>query len=221
MTDSPYTLARIRLFKGLSPQVLATLGANLVERRYSEGQIIFVEDEPNAPVFFVVEGQVQVSRSCPEGREQTMMRIGPGEAFYLPCAFASSHEAPATSVALGEVCLLAVAPDAFRRITAETPALALAVLGDLSDKLRHMVCLARDLSLRSVRARLAQFLLEESARRQGDTIRWTHAQIAARIGSVREVVGRLLRELIAEGLISMQRQRILVLDREGLRQRSE
>lgn len=120
MTDSPHALTRIRLFKGLSPQVLEALGANLVERRYAEGQIICVEGEPDAPVFFVVEGQVQVHRSCPEGREQTMMRIGPGEAFYLPCAFASSGEAPATSMALCDVRLVAIAPDAFRRITAES-----------------------------------------------------------------------------------------------------
>ena len=71
-----------------------------------------------------------------------------------------------------------------------------------------------DLSLRTVRARLARFLLEQS---EADApVRWTHAEIAARIGTVRVVVSRTLRDFAAEGILDVQRQRIAVADRDAL-----
>jgi CRP/FNR family transcriptional regulator len=72
-----------------------------------------------------------------------------------------------------------------------------------------------DLSLRSVRGRLARFLLERAE--EGEVEReWTQDEIAARLGTVRDVVGRNLRALADAGLIEIRRQRIVLLDREGL-----
>ncbi len=217
MRVSSHELAGIHLFAGLPEEALASIQDSATLSRYSDGQIIMMEGEHQAPVCFVHTGRVRIYRSCSEGREQTMLTIGPGESFYLPCAFASCSDAPASAVAIGPVDVIAVEPAAFRETTVTHPVLATAVLNDLSDKLRHVVCLARDLSLRSVRGRLAQFLMDEHQREREAPIRWTQEQIASCIGSVREVVGRVLRGFIREGLISMQRQRIIILDTEGLR----
>jgi len=217
MGNSELDLTGVKLFEGLPTEALAVIHQQTSHRRFVDGQVIMMEGDRNPQVFFVREGHVRVYRSCAEGREQTMHNIGPGETFYLPCAFASCSDAPANAVAAGDVDLIAIERGTFRELTITTPSLASAVLNDLSDKLRHVVCLARDLSLRTVRGRLAQLLLDESEREGEDTIRWTQEQIATQIGSVREVVGRVLRGFIHEGLISMKRQRIIVLDREGLK----
>jgi CRP/FNR family transcriptional regulator len=108
----------------------------------------------------------------------------------------------------------------FRRVASETPAIALAVLDDFSAKLRHLADLTHDLSLRSVRGRLARFLLAQ-AQVEDAPLRWTQEEIAAQIGTVREVVSRMLRALIRDGLIQMERQRIAILDPEALEAEAE
>lgn len=221
MSNPELDLSGVKLFEGLPTEALALVHQQASHHRFADGQVIMLEGDRNPHVFFVRNGHVRVYRSCAEGREQTMINIGPGAAFNLPCAFGSCHNVPANAVAVGDVDIVAIERRVFRELTITTPSLAAAVLSDLSDKLRHVGCLARDLSLRSVRGRLAQLMLDESNREGKETIRWTQEQIATQIGSVREVVGRVLRGFIREGLISMKRQRIIVLDREGLRKELE
>jgi len=81
--------------------------------------------------------------------------------------------------------------------------------------------MVEDLSLRSVKARLARLLLAEATRAEslGDIDRSqmvTQAEMAARLGTVREMIGRALRDLADEGLIEFNRHRIVVTDRAGL-----
>ena len=212
-------LQRIRLFAALAPAARKKLQAVAYTATYVAGQLILGEGELDTPVFFVLEGLVRVYRTGADGREQTLLHVEPGEAFNLPTAFAHDPSAPASAVAVSDARLLAIPAAELRRVAAETPEIALALLADLSDRLRHLSDLAHDLSLRSVRGRLARFLLAQA---QNPTpTRWTHEQIAAQIGSVREVVSRTLRSFVKEGLIGLQRQRIVVLDPEALRAEAE
>ena len=87
----------------------------------------------------------------------------------------------------------------------------------LSQKLQQFNELAYDLSLRSVRARLAKFLIEHD----NDEQEWTQNAIASKIGSVREVVSRTLRGFVKEGLIIIDRHQIKILDLAGLEQIAE
>jgi len=99
----------------------------------------------------------------------------------------------------------------------------LALLQDFADRLDHLTILVEDLSLRTVRGRLARFLLEHASTELGGTVgegevarRWTQDEIAAHLGTVRDTVGRTLRAFVDAGLVRMDRQRIVLLDREGL-----
>jgi CRP/FNR family transcriptional regulator len=88
-------------------------------------------------------------------------------------------------------------------------------------KVHHLTGLTHDLGLLSVRARLAGFLLSHGQSQAGAPspsahVRWTHQEIAAQIGTVREVVSRTMRAFVREGMIGLERHRILVLDREAL-----
>jgi CRP/FNR family transcriptional regulator len=103
-----------------------------------------------------------------------------------------------------------------------TPELALVVLRDLASKVHHLTDLTRDLGLLTVRARLARFLLSQGQPPEGEPppgvhVRWTHHEIANQIGTVREVVSRTMRAFVKDGLIKLERHRIIVLDREALR----
>jgi CRP/FNR family transcriptional regulator len=183
----------------------------------------------------VHQGAVRVYRTSVDGREQTLIRLGPGAAFNMPAAFlgacvegasapstqATQGDAPASAAALTSVELSVISRTDFCRTVVSTPELALVVLRDLASRVHHLTDLTRDLGLLTVRARLASFLLShgqppEGAPRPGVQVRWTHHEIAAQIGTVREVVSRTMRVFVKDGLIKLERHRIVVLNREAL-----
>jgi CRP/FNR family transcriptional regulator len=94
------------------------------------------------------------------------------------------------------------------------------VIRALAGRLLHTISMIEDLSLRSVTARLAKLLLAQLADSEQTVIsrhRWaTQAEIAARLGTVPDVVNRAMRDLAGEGFIQVDRRQILILDRAGL-----
>ena len=194
-----------------------------------------LEGEADAPVFVVQEGAVRVYRTSVDGREQTLIRLGPGSAFNIPAAFMDGAatqagvSAPASAVTLAPAELAVISRADFCRAVIHTPELALIVLRDLAIKVNHLTDLSRDLGLLTVRARLASFLLNhlsygpsiEGSHPDGAQVRWTHAEIAAQIGTVREVVSRTMRSFVKDGLIKLERHKIVVMDREALLLESE
>jgi CRP/FNR family transcriptional regulator len=219
------------------------LDAVAVTRHYESGALVILEGEAAPPVFVVRKGVVRVYRTSSDGREQTLIRLGAGAAFNMPAAFVGPDAggrsgpsasaslggesvAPASAVALTPVELAVVARDDFCRTVIHTPELALVVLSDLASKVHHLSDLTRDLGLLTVRARLARFLLSHGLDPEGEPapgvqVRWTHHEIANQIGTVREVVSRTMRAFVKDGLIKLERHRILVLDREVLRLEAE
>jgi CRP/FNR family cyclic AMP-dependent transcriptional regulator len=219
LMDARSALKRIPLFVDLSPAARESIALLARTTRYTDGQVIMLGGDPDAPVCFVLRGTVRVFRTNPDGREQTLIYLEAGSAFNMPAAFAKSRLAPASAMAVGPVELLTISQSDFRRIASETPEIALAVLGDLSEKLYHLTDLTYDLGLRSVRGRLARFLLTHLAQVEAQSatpIRWTHQEIATQIGTVREVVSRTLRAFAKEGLIKVERHRIVLLDSDAL-----
>jgi len=186
-----------------------------------------LEGEADAPVFVVREGAVRVYRTSVDGREQTLIRLGPGSAFNMPAAFVDGAAmptgvaAPASAVTLASSELAVISRTDFCQTVIHTPELALIVLRDLALKVNHLTDLSRDLGLLTVRARLAGFLLNhvhsiEDSLPDGVQVRWTHHEIAAQIGTVREVVSRTMRSFVKDGLIKLERHRIVIVDREAL-----
>jgi len=214
-------LDQIALFSGLSAAAQRHVLAVAAVRDYEDGQLILLEGSRDASVFFVLSGTVRVFRTSLEGREQNLIQLHSGDALNMPSAFAEPGDAPASAMARGEVELLSIPRAEFRYIVSQTPEIALAVLRDLSQKLYHLTELSRDLGLRTVRSRLARFLLDHTRPMDDVPIRWTHQEIAAQIGTVREVVSRTLRSFADDGLIEMQRHRIVVRDAAALRREAE
>jgi CRP/FNR family transcriptional regulator len=228
-------------FTSLAPAAQRALDAVAVTRRYESGQVVMLEGEAEAPVFVVRQGVVRVYRTSLEGREQTLIRLGPGAAFNVPAAFldpgasggrhppaasGSTGGAPASVSALTPVELALISRADFCQTVIQSPELALVVLRDLATKVHHLTDLTRDLGLLTVRARLASFLLShgqapEGAPPPGAHVRWTHHEIAAQIGTVREVVSRTMRAFVKDGTIKLERHRIVVLDREALQLEAE
>lgn len=213
--EAAATLQSFALFAHLSPAALDRLAAVAIRRTYGPGELIILEGEPCRAAYFVAEGEVRVLRTSPGGREQVLARLGPGQAFNTVPPFLRHRVNHATVQAITATLLYAIPAGELRRLASECPDIALALLQDFADRLDHLTNLVEDLSLRTVRGRLARFLLE-NAEADGAPRRWTQGEIAAEIGTVREMVGRTLRAFADAGLVRLDRQRIILLDREGL-----
>lgn len=205
-------LKSIPYFAGLSPQALTDLAARASQRTYARREIIVLEGEPGRAVYFVVSGQVRVFKLSPEGREQVLDRLGPGGVLNLVPAFDGGPN-PASAEAVNVATLYAIPVEDLQVAVRRNPALAEAFLADLAARLRRLAELVADLSFRTVRARLARFLLRQAQERGR---RLTQAEMAAELGTVRDVIGRTLVDFQNEGLIRMDRHRIVIVNRKGL-----
>ncbi|MDY6874770.1 MAG: Crp/Fnr family transcriptional regulator [Chloroflexota bacterium] len=228
METTAQALHHISLFNGLSDNTLARVADAAIRRTYTPGETIIIEGDPCQAAYFVTQGQVRVHRLSPGGREQVLVQLGPGQAFNTVPPFRPRGINHANVEALTPVTLYAIPCDDLHRLVGECPEMALALLRDFATRLDHLTNLVEDLSLRTVRGRLARFLLEhastdlsETAEAGAATQHWTQEEIAIHLGTVRDMVGRTLRAFADARLIQMERQRLVLLDREGLQAEAE
>ena len=214
-------LKRHPYFAGLPQPALEEIARLVRRRKASRGEQILIEGEPPASAYFVVHGQVRIYRLSPSGREQALMDIFPGQTFNLVSAV-DGRPAPSSAVARTDALLYAISRQDFIRLMERYPSIAQAVLKDFARRLRHMTALVEDLALRTVSERLARLLLRlaEAPRQDGapaeDGERFTQQDLANRLGTVREVVSRTLHDFQEQGLITLERGRIVIRDRERL-----
>jgi CRP-like cAMP-binding protein len=210
-------LRQIPLFATLSENQMAHLAGMTVERRYERGDIILLEGEQGGALCFVSEGLVKVFKTSPEGREQVLRLIAAGYTFNDVPALDGGPN-PASAAAMESSAIYLIRHVELRQLIMAEPEVATAVIKTLAQALRHLVGLIEDLSLRHVTARVAKLLLEQET---SPTIKATRHQLtqqemAAIVGTAREVVGRALKELETAGAIEMRQGRAVVLNRERL-----
>lgn len=221
MTDPKLDLLRkVPYFAGLPADVLTALSVASVERTFTRGEIIFLEGDEGAGLHIVASGEVKVFKVSPQGREQILHRFAPGDTFN-DVAVLDGGPNPASASAITDATLWVIPRSQLRRLTDTYPVLAWALIESIARRARHLVAMVEDLSLRSVKSRVARLLLAEARRApatQGlDRSQMvTQAEMAARLGTVREMIGRALRELADEGVIEFDRHRIVIVDQEAL-----
>jgi CRP/FNR family transcriptional regulator len=187
-----------------------------------QGATIFLEGDPPSGLFLVERGVVKISRVSLEGREHIIHLAEPGDTFNDVSTLDGGPN-PAHAVAHTDVVLWRIDRSDLQRLAFVYPDLAWALIEDLAARARMMVALIHDLAMRSVRGRLAKLLLSQANAGQADVVeRWlTQEAMAARLGTVREMVGRTLRSLAADGIIAFDRHRIVILDPERLAEEAE
>jgi len=207
-------LSQLPFFAGLAEGDLLEIAAYVRERTFSPGQVITLEGEPCRAVYFVAHGVVRALRLSLEGREQVLAYLGPGETFNLVPVL-DRRPNLSTVDALTEATLYTIPCQRFHQIMRDHHEVALAALEHLAAEVRRLSDMVEGLALHTVRTRLARFLLAQ-AEGMRHPKRWTQEEIAAHIGTVRDVVGRTLRAFADDGLIRRERGRIVVVDRAGL-----
>lgn len=209
-------LGAIAYFKGLERQTLWELARGATWREYAAGQVLFLEGAASPGLYFLAAGWLKVFKSSPEGREQVLRFLGPGETFNEIGAFANRPN-PATAIALEDAGVWLLPREDISRLLRAQPKLAQRVIENMADRVIELVNLVTDLSLRSVTGRLARLLLDEAREDVLPRPRWhTQAELAARLGTVPDVVQRALRGMENEGAIQVERHEIRIRDRSAL-----
>lgn len=188
---------------------------------YAPGAVIFLENEISAGLCALETGWVKVVKFSLDGREQVLRYFGPGEVFSEIGIFLARPN-PATAIALEPVALWRLHHAALQPLLTAQPELLLHVMANMADRIAHLAELVADLSLHTVEVRLARLLLESGTDNALERPSWlTQSELAARLGTVPDVLSRALRALADVGLIHFDRRRIIILDRPGLIQRAQ
>lgn len=194
-------LAALQALAARSPLMQVPAGARL----FDAGQAC-----PGFPV--LLEGSVRVGLASPDGRQLELYRVEPGEVCVVSatCLFAGR-----TSMAVGEARsatrLRLISPADFEQLCEQDAEVRRYVMGLLAERMAELFALVEAVAFQRLDQRLAALLLA-----RGPVLAQTHQQLAAELGTVREIVTRLLRRFERDGLLRLGRERIELLDRAGL-----
>lgn len=209
-------VSSVASFEGLDTKALETLARAASRKEFAADQVVFLEGEPCAGLYVVQSGWLKSVKTSPSGREQVMRFVGPGEVFNEIGVLIGDANL-VTVIALEPAIVWIIRRDTLLQLMDEHPRLARIITLNLARRVQHLISLVEDLSLRTVEARLARVLLEQSTEGVLHRRRWTtQAEMASRLGTVPDVLNRALRSLVEEGLIQMERHQIQILDRVGL-----
>lgn len=224
IASSDILLKRLQSFdflQGLDATSLDRLAQNATWKVFHPDAVVFWEGDLESNLYFLQYGSLKVLKTAPDGRTQVLRFIDAGEIFNEVGVLARRPN-PATAIALEESGIWLIPRSALEEIVLAHPVVALQIIENMADKIIELVTLAADLSLKTVEARFAKILLEQA---EGDIIerrRWSNqTELAARLGTVPDVLSRVIRELTKAGLIEMDRQQIRILNRAGLEARAK
>jgi CRP-like cAMP-binding protein len=208
-------LKSVTYFSDLSLAELESIRKLVFEKNAERAEMVLLEGESAANLYFVASGVVKVFKTSAEGKEQILSIVRPRESFNDVPIFDGGPN-PASARAMGPVLLYGIKKQDMKAILRDHPQIALNVIKVLARRVRHLVSLVEDLSFKHVIGRVAKILLEHIGGEMGSGPRLTQQEMAAMAGTAREVVGRSLKALEEEGAIKLDRHRIIITDKEAL-----
>lgn len=208
-------LKSIAHFCNIGEAELASIKESMFEKTIDRGEMILLEGENSDALYFVAAGAVKVFKTSPDGKEQILGLARPGESLNDVPAFDGGAN-PVSAEAMGPVALCGIRNSDLAVILRDYPQVALNATRVLSQRVRHLISLVEDLSFGHVINRVAKILLEYAGDGTGSRPRLTQQDMAAMAGTAREMVGRSLKALEDEGMIKMDRHRILISNKEAL-----
>ena len=214
LTEKLTALRQCPYFHSLSQAILEELSQGGRLEHYARGEMILWQDEVGKNLFILRKGSVKLFKLSPHGRELIVNILYEGETFNEVPVFDEGSN-PVNAAALEDSEMWAIEAEVIRRAMAAHPEMCQEVVLNLSKNLRRLVHVIEELSFLQVTNRLARLisqLPEEQLAGEAGT-RLTQHELAARLGTVREVVARSLRQLERCGAIRINQRQIQVLDR--------
>jgi len=210
-------LRTVFYFSNLDDASLKLVAQSAYSKVYYAEQVVLLEGEPCEGLYAIESGWLKAVKIGLDGREHVLQMLKPGDVFNAISVFTDAPN-QATVIAMETSSVWLVRRQTLLKMLDDDPLIARQLVKDLAGRVIHLIQMVEDLSLRSVEARLARLLLVHV---EGDSVprkSWeTQVEIAARLGTVPDVVNRVLRKLSSEGMIHVERHEIRILNKEALK----
>ncbi len=204
--------ASFPVLAGLSPGLAARLSRDARVMEVPAGARLFDERTPCGAFPLVIRGRVKVVKLAPTGREILLYRVEPGQSCLITSScLLSRRDYSATGIAETDVTLVAMTREAFDALMEGSPAFRDYVHALFADRIGELMALVEEVAFRRLDRRLAALLVA-----RGPVVAARHQDLAEELGSVREIVSRLLGEFEDRGLVQLGRGRVELTDRAGL-----
>lgn len=216
MTVNLDWLRKIPYFEGLSSKELEYIGKNINERYFERGSMIIMDGTQASALYFIISGVVKIFKISLDGKEQIFRILRPGDSFNEVPVF-DNGVTPVSAEAMTPVTLYEIDKDVLNNLIDRYPLVAKNIIKIMAERVRHLVSLVEDLSFKTVVGRVAKILYETASNGKNSGHKLTQQQMAAIAGTAREVVGRSLKSMEDEGIISVDRNRIIIKNKEALK----
>lgn len=195
----------------LDEEELREISKHAARRNYPARAVIVAEGDRTDSLFIILEGRAKAYVSDGSGREALLSLMGPGEYFGEVALDTGPRSASVMSV---EPCKMLIVPRAdFDAFIQANPRFAIRFIRKLIGRIRTLTDNVRSLALMDAYGRVARLLLENAVTEGGMQFvpkRLTQAEIASRVGCSREMVSRIFKDLVQEGCVSLQPDRIVI-----------
>lgn len=216
-------LSAMPLFRGLDDDALASIARGLRTRRFRRGEVIFHLGDPGDALFIVASGAVKITLPSETGDEAILATLRPGD-FFGELALLDGAPRSATAAALEPTETLVLPRNRFRELIATEPVIRDALLASLARELRRLTLHVEELHFLDIAGRLAARLVrlaDEGGKSLADgSVRLeaplTQSDLASMVGCTRQSVNKLLGLFVDDGLIRLDRDAIVILDRDAL-----
>lgn len=211
------------LFNSFSEKEIDLLINSISIKKVNKGVQIFSEGQEASAFFIVISGKVKIYKLSPDGKEHTLHIHGKGETVAEAAIF-DSMDYPASCMAIENSVLVRIPRENIFSLIRKYPELAFKMMSGYSRRLRQFVLKMEELSLKDIKSRLADYLLENSVEKNGTLICnlvYSKKEIASLLGTIPETLSRALAFLKQKNLISEENNRIIIKDPEKLKLFSE
>ncbi len=209
------TLKQIPLFSGLSDQELAHVEASATAKTYAKGTVIINEGDAGSSMFLVMHGKVKVYVSDASGKEYILAILGPGE-YVGELALLDDEPRTASVETEDQSTFLVIQKDDFLSLLHDHPPIQRKLLLNLARRSRSLTEAVKNLALKDVYSRVRLLFEDLAVERDGQILieePMTQQAIADRVGSSREMVARIMKELVFGGYVRIDNRRLVILQK--------
>ncbi len=223
MLEEVNFLRNVPIFNELSDQELEKIAALGVRKKYKKGSIILLEEETGAALFVIVSGKVKIVRMDDDGREVILSILG-GSDFFGEMAILDGLTRSASVVATSKSELFMIHRRDFLKLLNDFPMVAIALLRELTNRLRKADAQIKSLSLKDAAGRVANVVLQladeigmfRKGRVEIDELP-LQQDLANMAGTSRETISRMIHKFIQKGYLQMQGNRLIINDYESFK----
>ena len=211
-------LKKCSFFSGLNGSELAKIVKISKNINTSKDEILFYEGDKANNLYILILGTVDLIKTSLEGKEQLVRRVERNEMFAEAAVF-SEGSYPVTAISRKKCELLIISNDKLQKLVSETPQIAFGIIAVMSNLLRHLNQVIKELSLTKVESRLASFLIKRMHEEKSDSFQLgvSKKELAFKLGTISETLSRNFRKMVDGKCIEVNGNNVKIKNMEKLK----